>query len=368
MELLNFIKQHKDWEELIQRHPFNIKVTKSDGYTLLKYNQVASDFNERIVRECRGIILDSTCNVVCYPFNKFFNYCEPHADEIDWSTARVQEKIDGSIMKLWYHNGWHLSTNGTINAYTTPLNGESNMSGIRTFGDLFDNAVNRSDLIVERLNRDYTYMFELVSPLKRIVIPYAETKIYHIGTRNNKTFEEVNMDIGVQKPKEFPIHNISDAILYSMEKMGDDEEGFVVVDANWHRVKIKNPTYLMLHRTVNNNIVSDGYILELLLANEQDEFLSYFTQYQERFDNIQQRLTNYINSIKLNWEKIKPFEDLDRPAFAKKVSEIDRQNSWVYFRWYENKKFADEDIMDYIMTYIRNKPIKNLLKIVEEGE
>jgi len=28
-----------------------------------------------------------------------------YADTIDWSAARVQEKVDGSLIKVWYYNG-----------------------------------------------------------------------------------------------------------------------------------------------------------------------------------------------------------------------------------------------------------------------
>ena len=70
------------------------------------------------IRELGGIIIDcERCEVVCWPFRKFGNHNEGYADTIDWSTARVQEKVDGSIVKLWYDeaNGkWQFSTNGCI--------------------------------------------------------------------------------------------------------------------------------------------------------------------------------------------------------------------------------------------------------------
>ena len=34
-----------------------------------------------------------------------------------------KKKIDGSLIKLWYdNNDWHISTNGTINAYEAEVN------------------------------------------------------------------------------------------------------------------------------------------------------------------------------------------------------------------------------------------------------
>jgi tRNA splicing ligase len=53
-----------------------------------------------VVQECRGLILDESANwrIVAFPYTKFFNYGEEHAASIDWSTACVQEKLDGSLM------------------------------------------------------------------------------------------------------------------------------------------------------------------------------------------------------------------------------------------------------------------------------
>lgn len=97
MELIKFINQHDNWKELLQEAPYFLDIKEEDGFTLLKYNQINSDFSQDIVKQCRGIILDSNHKIVCWPFSKFFNWGESNADEIDWSSARVQEKIDGCL-------------------------------------------------------------------------------------------------------------------------------------------------------------------------------------------------------------------------------------------------------------------------------
>ena len=77
-----------------------------------------SDFRLREVQEASGSIfkfVDGRAQYVCRPFDKFFNVGEVNAADIDWSTAQVREKVDGSLMKIWFDNGdWHLSTNGTL--------------------------------------------------------------------------------------------------------------------------------------------------------------------------------------------------------------------------------------------------------------
>lgn len=45
------------------------------------------------------------CRVVCRPFDKFFNSKEAgHKKEpVDWTSARVYEKVDGSLIKCYFY-------------------------------------------------------------------------------------------------------------------------------------------------------------------------------------------------------------------------------------------------------------------------
>jgi len=101
LELQKFLKEHpNDYEELLAEKPYAIKVTEDEelGLSLFKYNQIESDFNIPMVRECRGIILETgTWEIVCHPFHKFGNFGESYVPEIDWNSAEVQEKVDGCI-------------------------------------------------------------------------------------------------------------------------------------------------------------------------------------------------------------------------------------------------------------------------------
>jgi RNA ligase len=98
---------------------YAIKATPHPKYPhliLFKYNQIDSPFGEQIVRECRGLILDSNDNwsIVSRPFDKFFNHGEGHAAEIDWKSAKVLEKVDGSLATIYPYDGqWHISTSGS---------------------------------------------------------------------------------------------------------------------------------------------------------------------------------------------------------------------------------------------------------------
>lgn len=364
MELIKFIKEHDNWKELLQEKPYCLEIKEDEGYTLLKYNQINSNFNEPIVKECRGIILDSNNRIVCWPFSKFFNYGESYADEIDWESARVQEKIDGSIMKLWYaKNGrWMLSTNSCIDAYKVELNVNDLLKvncPFKTFGDLFEHARNFKDLDLNALNQDYTYIFELVSPYNKVVISYPEIIINHIGTRSNVTGEEFDIDIGIRKPAEYPIHSLVDCVKAASE-LPNDAEGYVVVDKYWRRVKVKNPVYLQLHRMISNNQLQMKDILQMIFENDQEEFLNYFPEYRKAFEDVEQALDKMRERFRKNYQMIivstGPYSQ-DK-EFALAVMDADKENSSFYFM-HRKKGTSFED-------WVRGLPKDKLVEKIDK--
>lgn len=358
LKILEFIKNNLDWRDKLTNEPYSLKIDEKTingvDYILFKYDQINSDFNNDIVKECRGIIFrKNDWKVVCFPFKKFFNYGEFYADSIDFSTAKVQEKVDGSIIKLWNdNNNWIISTNGKIDASDA-----TNQIG-KTFKNLFiESLKNHLDndekkyndffnLINESLKngKNYTYMFEMVHPFNKIVIPYSKPDVRHIGTRDNDTYEELNINIGIEKPKEY-IFNSFDDVLNMSKSLPYDEEGYVVVDANWNRVKVKSPAYLAVHHLKNNGIISAKRVIEIVLKNEQSEVLALFPEYTEYFNNI----IDIFNEFKLNIineiNRIKNMKFYTKKDFAMVVTKI--KLSDFFFKVYDGK-YTYDDFSKYL--------------------
>lgn len=268
-----FIAEHPDnWEQLLVDE-YNLKIRHDGDYAMFNY-YFNCDFSQPIVQEARGIIIDVVrMEVVSWPFRKFGNHNESYADKIDWSSARVLEKVDGSIIKLWYDEkkkGWQFSTNATIRAESAPV---EEFIG-KTFMDVILEADNYADIPFDRLDKSTTYIFELVSPYTRVVIDYGKSSLYHLGTRNNITGAESEVDIGIKKPKAYDIGSLDGCISAARALNGGDEvdqEGFVVVDAAWRRVKVKSPDYIMMNHLKQTNEVSKYNCLALLVEGKQRE-------------------------------------------------------------------------------------------------
>ena len=249
LKIQEFIFAHENWRELLANAPYNLKISEDDGYVLFKYNQIASDFNEEICKEARGLILDTQDNfrVVRYAFKKFFNVDEDFAAKLDWDSAVATEKIDGSIMSVWFARGkWHLSTNGTIDAFKAELAG---VGPYKNFGELFESVLPLSTFAGNRYE-NICWTFEIVSPYNKVVIDYPETKVYLLSVRFMNTLEELDYDqipvyagkIGVAYPQ-FYYMNDETGFRRLVEQMPEGHEGIVVRDAAGQRVKIKTLLY-----------------------------------------------------------------------------------------------------------------------------
>lgn len=322
MKVLRFIYDNSNWEQLLKEK--SIKVTHGDGefenLVMLKYG-VGADFNDPIVRECRGLIINQkTMFVVCRAFDKFGNYGESYADEIDWRTAKIQEKVDGSIIKLFYYKGqWRIATNGCIDAFKAYVDDTD-----LTFGDVFTKATKNSNFEWQKLNPVNTYIFELVSPQTRVVINYTYTGLYHIGTRNNLTGEEKYEWIGVQQPKEYDLDFPSlQNVIKLANSMNQDgvltDEGFVVVDKDWHRIKVKTPEYIYAHHLVPNGAVSDEKLVSLIRTGEIDEVLNYCPHLEERVENLRFKMAQLEDTVEEVMEEYKTEVEvmgLSRKEFA----------------------------------------------------
>lgn len=333
LKLQEFILANKDWQEKLEAAPYNLKIKEDGDLVLFKYNQLSSDFSNPIVREARGVILEkNNWNVVRIAFDKFFNLEEPNAATIDWDSAVGLEKLDGSLMSLYYYDDeWKIATNSTIDAYKAPLEN----GGFKTYGDLFVEAAKIMNLDYSKLIKHYTYTFELVSPFNKVVLSYPSIKLYHILTRNNNTLEEIETNIGIPKPAEYALGDKED---YEnlVAAMGEDHEGIVVRDKDNNRVKIKTQSYFALHRLVNNHIITLSSALELILKNETAELLAYFPEFKPYFDEVQLQLDGVRNKIKEIEEEVKEEKKTkNKKEFVEWVG--NREYRPVYIAAYDDK-------------------------------
>ena len=292
-------------ETLASKYAIKVKPhPKYPNLVQLKYNQIDSPMGNELVQECRGPILDTSADYqfVARPFDKFFNQGEGHAAPIDWKSARVQEKLDGSLMIVYFYDGqWHVASSGTPDA-----GGEVNNAPGTTFQTLFWQTWEKMGYSTDDMQPNLTYMFELMTKYNRVVVQHPEPKLVLIGARNLLSGEEFHSMVFVdqfQVVREFPMHTL-DQVLGSMEHFsGLEQEGFVVVDDHFRRVKIKHPAYLAAHHMVGS--LSPKRLLEIVRQGETPEILAYFPEWTAEANALRIKYEDFVTEACIEYQKVR---------------------------------------------------------------
>jgi hypothetical protein len=297
---------------------FKLKTREYENKILLKYDQLVSPTLMGLpeMQDCRGLVLEKgTWKVMSLAFRKFFNSQEGNAAKIDWNTASFLEKLDGTLIQVywdWHKNTWFAGTTGTAEG-----EGEVNNKMGTTFNDLFWDTVNNKYNFNEcLLNKDIIYVFELTTPYNIVVKPHGESSATILTVRNRETLleisgkalEMVSLSLDIPLVKKFDL-NAKDvgALLRTFEGMPWSEEGYVVVDGNFNRVKVKNPAYLAVHHLKGKT--AEHNILTIVKTNEIEEFASTFPERKEELLRLKENYDLLTAKLNLVWDELK----LSRP-------------------------------------------------------
>lgn len=289
---------------------FTIRATRHERFPnllLLKYNQIFSPMGEPIVQECRGLILDENRDwaVVSHPFHKFFNAGEPGAAPISWKTARVLEKLDGSLMSLYFYDGaWQVASSGTPDA-SGAMSGRPEVAMAQIFREVW------RDLGLKLPPEEFAgwwFGFELMTPWNQVVVQHPSAKIVAIGARNPEGDEVWPADLPFGWPcaASFPLGDL-DAVLSAAACIPKGRgEGFVVCDEGFRRVKIKSPGYVALHQLRDR--LSTPRLLEIVRRGEIEEVVAYFPLLAPHFADISARYDALIAQVEADFEAVRIIE------------------------------------------------------------
>ncbi len=303
-----FLRQH-GLDTLCQRYQIKTnRHSKFPNLVCFKYSQRESPLAEPLVQQCRGIILDEAQDwaIASYPYDKFFNYGEPNAATIDWSSARVYDKLDGSLMTLYFHAGqWRVQSSGTPDA-----SGDVGGFGF-SFQTLFWQVWNElgyclpNAALPEVAAQDYCFCFELMTPYNRVVVRHQENQLVLHGVRNRITHQEADPNLwadrygwsGVNTVK---LNNWNDILATAQTLDPQAAEGYIVCDAAFRRVKVKSPQYVALSHLRDS--FTPRRLMEVVVQNEGDEFLTYFPEWREQYERIQATYRELIQAIEADFQ------------------------------------------------------------------
>ena len=321
---LNLLQKMID-EDLVNANPHPTLPLTIYNYS--KYCQFKSEWNE-ITLQCRGLILDKNHNIVAKPFSKFFNLEEEKS--IPDEPYTIYEKLDGSLGILFYYDGWHIATRGS---FTSEQSQRAQQILNQKYSHLLDS-----------LNRDWTYLFEIIYPENRIVLDYGNREdLILLGIINRITLQEEEL-----KDYGFPYLQPSRYDGINFKQLKDlnlqNHEGFVIKFKSGKRIKIKFEDYVQLHGIITEfsnkkvwEMLRDGKDINELIEIVPDEF---FQKVKEVKEDLEKQFNNIKNKAYKVYNDVKDFGT--RKEIALHLLNNHKDIMQLVFSLIDNKKLDDQ--------------------------
>ena len=190
--------------------------------------------------QCRGLVLDEQYRSIARPLPKFFNLSEYQGTLPD-GVPKIYEKLDGSLIILFCYQGqWEVASRGSFASEQAQM-----ARGL---------LVNyQPDL--DKLDREYTYLFEIIYPSNRIVVDYGAAQrlvlLAAVHTQTGVELEHTQVDWS-DRAQTYPATTLP-AWLQSIDETQaqlTNHEGFILKWPNGFRLKYKLADYVRLHRII----------------------------------------------------------------------------------------------------------------------
>jgi RNA ligase len=342
--VIDYLKSGKTLEDLNTEYGIKSTFSKDGKLVSLNYSQIDSPMGEEICQVCRGLILEvGTWNLISRSFPKFFNYSEQYAANLDEESLKIYDKLDGSLVEIyWYDNKWNVATKGSPDASGT-LNTEG-----KTFSDLIHQTIQKMGYIgiddfMYLLPKTIFYTFELTTPENQVVIPYNDYKLTLLALFNkDKEYELDLIELPfATKVKLYNFSTLEDIIKASKELNESLYEGYVVVDKNFNRVKIKSPEYLAAHRLVSG-LKTAKNVASLCLQENYDDIISLIPEgIKEYVKDSREKITSLIKICNQHYQILT--DHLERTGYIDERDKKKRfaliiknhQNKGILFEMYK---------------------------------
>ena len=300
MEVLNCLKNTTTFEESkakLQELNLIVKEDSENDIYLVKYDKQTCEMTNEDVQKCRGLLARKSDNtLVCLPPIK----SETFDTSNDWSQVRVEDFIDGTNINVFYHNDkWLFSTRSNIGA-------NCRWSSNKYFSELFNES--NSSINFDELDTTLFYSFVLLHPENIIVTKHTVPTIVLISVGKNDNGTYVNMPLINVKGYygEIPfVHTFSNYIqaVDYVSKLDFQYQGLVLkYGTNFERrSKIRNSNYNYVKCLKGNTNNLKYVFLESLQNQTIKDYLTFFPEYTNLFNEFNTEFNNMITEIYKNY-------------------------------------------------------------------
>lgn len=313
-----YLKTHS-LQDLEREHAVKARISPERGYKCsLNYDQILAVESDPLAQQCRGLVLRTAAGsplvedkvvgetrVIARPMDRFFNMGQGAAASVDLENPEtaIFEKLDGTLCIVHFddlHRQWHVGTRAVCEANLTVTGWDTftfrtlferalqdtlaragNQLGVGcTFQDLTPSEI--FSIWADELDTTRTYMFELCTPMNKVVVTHHNYGVTLIGCRDTQTGHEywphtVAQDLGVPHVERFRFGHTDEMLEFVRNRNPQEYEGIVACEEHgpgkFRRIKIKNAQYLAYSR-LRDAVESPRNVMMLILGENLDDALS----------------------------------------------------------------------------------------------
>lgn len=258
LHIQEMLRGGKTFTELAYSYDLEVQ-THPKFPTLVWFGNRDCDFQEAIVRQCRGLILDMNDNwkVAARPLDHIFEWSAPGCPKLKWpqgvtsdhaTAPRVLDKVDGKMVYMYFYDGWQIGSHRNIDASEVPKGYKTALSSI-FWGAFYDLGY----IAPPAEFQGCTFQWEIEGPLLAGGPSSVDKlRLTLIAIRNNATGEEVDpLRWCRQTERNYRIAyhdmiayaNTAEVLAATIDMGLRFTEGYMLVDADFNRVAVTHPEY-----------------------------------------------------------------------------------------------------------------------------
>jgi hypothetical protein len=261
LAIQEYLRSGKTLTDLKQEYHIDCIVNDELDLVVFNYSPL-TPLNTEIGKEARALFLQlKNWDVVGKSIGGFLDIhnkdISSTLNTFNWAKAKAYNKYDGCLVVLYYYKdewriGTRFSTDGKCNVFS-PNSGESNLQWIDVFKNTLVEYGMQWEDFISLLNEHKYYTFELCTPWNRNTVIYPNSLIKLLAVVDSLTLLEDNINeskLKVFEPEFEIVNSLED--VYSLISKNDnplENEGYIVVDKSFNRIKVKNLKYEELNFT-----------------------------------------------------------------------------------------------------------------------
>lgn len=285
---------------------------------LYNYHPVKSPHGNSIVEECNGLILNKDAEVVSMSFPRIYTMSEKCAPEMEWNRARAELQADGVLVVVFnYKNKWHIQTKTDVHAVEPMVsyNISIRVGAMTVLDTMFEDKRGPFYPFEKCDMPNFCYVFEFVSPYNKYITPYHDANLILLAVFDKKNLVEMSDRWINQFQRNYcdgwmfarpRAYGVEDAKYIGglIEHMDIKQKGFIVIDNEGNRVKIRNPVYRALEKILNSKgEVSPEAYAKIALSGYARHVRGAYPEYNYMLNMFTSSIASITASATHAWEE-----------------------------------------------------------------